>query len=334
MDQQILIIAGLGVVCFAALAFVLLAPTERDKSNKRLASINGPRGAATRGGGGQSSAATEAQNKERRKKLAETLDHLDSQTKDLKKKRRVSLAQQLEQAGLTATPKHFYIGSVIAALAFALIGLISGQKLWITGLLFLIGGFGFPRWVVNFLKKRRQKKFVGDFSNAIDVIVRGVKSGLPVNECLKIIARESPKPVCDEFHMLTEGIRIGMTLEQSLARMYERMPLQEVNFFGIVLMIQQKTGGNLAEALGNLAHVLRSRKLMEGKVKALSAEAKASAMIIGSLPFLVMGAVKMASPDYLTPLFATRTGNFILIGAGLWMLTGILVMKKMTQIKV
>ncbi len=331
MDQQLLIIAGLGVVCFAALAFVLLAPTQKDKSNKRLASINGP-GAAR--GGGTSNAATEAQNKERRRKLAETLEQLDSQAKDLKKKKRVSLTQQLEQAGLTATPKHFYIGSVIAAFAFAFIGLISGQKLWITGLLFLIGGFGFPRWVVSFLKKRRQKKFVNDFSNAIDVIVRGVKSGLPVNECLKIIARESPKPVCDEFHMLTEGIRIGMTMEQSLARMYERMPLQEVNFFGIVLMIQQKTGGNLAEALGNLAHVLRSRKLMEGKIKALSAEAKASAMIIGSLPFLVMGAVKMASPDYLTPLFATRTGNFILIGAGMWMMTGILVMKKMTQIKV
>ena len=116
--------------------------------------------------------------------------------------------------------------------------------------------------------------------------------------------------------------------------MHERMPLQEVNFFGIVLMIQQKTGGNLAEALGNLSNVLRGRKLMEGKVKALSAEAKASAYIIGSLPFLVMGAVKLASPDYLDPLFNTQMGNFVLIGAGLWMTTGIFVMKKMTQIKV
>ena len=198
----------------------------------------------------------------------------------------------------------------------------------------LVGGFGFPRWVVGFLTKRRQKKFANEFSTAIDVIVRGVKSGLPVNECLKIIARESPKPVCDEFHLLIEAIRVGMTMENALERMADRMPLQEVNFFGIVLMIQAKTGGNLAEALGNLSNVLRSRKMMEGKIKALSSEAKASAYIIGSLPFLVMGAVKLASPDYLTPLFATRTGNFILIGAGVWMLTGILVMKKMTQIKV
>lgn len=331
MDQQLLIIGGLGIVCFGALAFVLLAPTQKDKTRKRVDSLNVGRGIARASGNAGTS---EAQNKERRKKLTETLDHLDSQTKNLKKKKRVSLEQQLEQTGLSAKPKHFYIASIVAAIAFSLVGLVSGQKLWITGLLFVIGGFGFPRWVVNFLINRRKKKFISDFSNAIDVIVRGVKSGLPVNECLKIIARESPKPVCDEFHQLTEGIRIGMTMEQSLARMYERMPLQEVNFFGIVLMIQQKTGGNLAEALGNLANVLRSRKMMEGKIKALSAEAKASAMIIGALPFLVMGAVKLASPDYLTPLFATRTGNFILIGAGVWMLTGVMVMKKMVQIKV
>ena len=330
MDQQVLIVVGLGVVCFIALAFVLLAPTEKDKAKKRLDSLNTNRGVARVAG----NANTEANNKERRRKLTESLEQLESQTKNLKKKKRVSLTQQLEQAGLSATPKHFYIGSLISAVFFCFIGLISGQKLWVIGLLLLIGGFGFPRWVVNFLRKRRQKKFLNEFSNAIDVIVRGVKSGLPVNECLKIIAREAPKPVCDEFHQLTEGIRIGMTLEQSLARMYDRMPLQEVNFFGIVLLIQQKTGGNLAEALGNLANVLRSRKLMEGKIKALSAEAKASAMIIGSLPFLVMGAVKLASPDYLTPLFATKVGNFILIGAGVWMATGVVVMKKMVQIKV
>ena len=331
MDQQTLIIAILGLVCIGAVVYVAFAPTDKDKVKKRVASLDSNRGLSRVTGGGGSN---ETQNKERRKKLTETLEHLENQTKNLKKKKRVSLAQQLEQAGLSAKPRHFYMGSMIAALVFGFVGLVSGQQLWVTGLLFVIGGFGFPRWVVGFLKKRRQKKFVDEFSNAIDVIVRGVKSGLPVNECLKIIAREAPKPVCDEFHMLNEGIRIGMTLEQALNRMHERMPLQEVNFFGIVLLIQQKTGGNLAEALGNLANVLRSRKLMEGKVKALSAEAKASAMIIGSLPFLVMGAVKLASPEYLTPLFATQTGNFILLGAGMWMGTGIIVMRKMVQIKV
>lgn len=330
MDQQILIVGVLGLVAFGALALVLLQPSDRDKANKRVSALNTAKVAKRSGGG----ANAEASNKERRKKLAESLAALDDKTKNLKKKRRLSLDQMLEQAGLSLKPKQFYIGSVFIALFFGLIGLISGQKLWISGLLVLIGGFGFPRWVLNFLRKRRQKKFVDEFSNAIDVIVRGVKSGLPVNECLKIIAREAPRPVSDEFHMLVEGIRVGLSLDQALERMYERMPLQEVNFFGIVLMIQQKTGGNLAEALGNLANVLRSRKLMEGKIKALSSEAKASAWIIGSLPFLVAGAVQLSSPDYLTPLFTEKVGNFILIGAGLWMGTGVIVMKKMTQIKV
>ena len=330
MDQQIIIVLLLGLLCFGALAIVLLAPTEKDKTKKRVASLQSGRGPRRAASSGQS----EAHSKERRRKLTESLEALDNKTKNLKKKKRLSIDQMLEQAGLPVRRKHYYIASVITAVVFGFVGLVSGQQTWIIGLLILVGGFGFPRWIVNFLRKRRQKKFVDEFSNAIDVIVRGVKSGLPVNESLKIIAREAPRPVSDEFHMLTEALRIGMTLEQALHRMHERMPLQEVNFFGIVLLIQQKTGGNLAEALGNLATVLRSRKMMEGKIKALSAEAKASAYIIGSLPFLVMGAVKVASPDYLDPLFTTRVGHFILIGAGLWMLTGVLVMRKMIQIKV
>lgn len=330
MTQQFLITLLLGGFCVIALAFVALAPTNKDKAKKRVAALQSTRGPRRV----TSNAPTEAQTKERRKKLAESLEALENKTKNLKKKKRLSMNQMLEQAGLPVRRKHFYMASAVMALFFGLIGLISGQQTWITGLLILIGGFGFPRWVVNFLRKRRQKKFIDEFSNAIDVIVRGVKSGLPVNESLKIIAREAQRPVSDEFHMLTEAMRIGMTLEQALDRMHERMPLPEVNFFGIVLLVQQKTGGNLAEALGNLATVLRSRKMMEGKIKALSAEAKASAYIIGSLPFLVMGAVKVASPDYLDPLFTTRVGNFILIAAGMWMMTGVLVMRKMIQIKV
>lgn len=331
MDQQLLIVGVLGLICLGAIAFVAAAPSQKDKAKKRVAAIEG--GKRTRRAGG-SSGANDANSKERRKKLTDALAKIEDKNKELKKKKRVTLGQRIEQAGLHFTPRQFYIGSIVCAVLLGLLGFVTGQKLWITGLLFLIGGLGLPNWFINVAKSRRQKKFVDEFSNAIDIIVRGVKSGLPVNECLKIIARESPKPVCEEFHQLTEGIKIGLSLEQALARMQERMPLQEVNFFGIVLMIQQKTGGNLAEALGNLATVLRGRKLMEGKIKALSAEAKASAMIIGSLPFLVMGAVKVASPEYLDPLFTTKPGNFILLGAGLWMSMGVFVMRSMIKIKV
>jgi tight adherence protein B len=330
MDQQLIFSVVLGLAGFAALAFVLLAPTQSDKTKKRLSALetkkNAKRASAT--------ASTERENKDRRRKVADALNKIDDRNKELKKKRRVTLEQKLEQAGLSFGAREFYIGSVVAAFTLGFVGFISGQKLPITAALFFIGALGLPNWFVGLAIKRRQKKFQDEFSNAIDVIVRGVKSGLPVNECLKIIAAEAPKPVNEEFHQLVEGFRIGLSLEQGMTRMYERMPLQEVSFFGIVLMIQQKTGGNLAEALNNLASVLRGRKLMEGKIKALSAEAKASAMIIGALPFLVMGAVRVSSPDYLTPLFETRTGNFILLGAGVWMATGIFVMKSMMKIKV
>lgn len=330
MDQQLIITAVLGLVGFGALAFVVLAPTNRDKAKQRVSTLETKKNAKRAGVARDN----DNMSKDRRKKVQDALNKVDQKTKEIKQKKKVTLEQKLEQAGLSFGPREFYIGSAVSAVTLGFIGLVSGQQLAITlGLLF-VGGLGLPNWFIGFAISRRRKKFVDEFSNAIDVIVRGVKSGLPVNECLKIIAAEAPKPVNEEFHQLVEGFRIGLTLEQGMTRMYERMPLQEVSFFGIVLMIQQKTGGNLAEALNNLAGVLRGRKLMEGKIKALSAEAKASAMIIGALPFLVMGAVKVASPDYLTPLFTTPQGNFILLGAGVWMATGIFVMKQMMQIKV
>jgi tight adherence protein B len=329
MNSQIIFSVVLGLVGFGALAFLLLAPSQSDKTRKRLSTLETKKNAKR----ASAAASNDAASKDRRKKVADALSKIDDKAK-VQKKKRVSLAQKLEQAGLSFGPREFYIGSVVTAFALAFIGFISGQKLVVTAGLFFIGGLGLPQWYVGFAIKRRQKKFVDEFSNAIDVIVRGVKSGLPVNECLKIIAAEAPKPVNEEFEQLVEGFRIGLSLEQGMTRMYERMPLQEVSFFGIVLLIQQKTGGNLAEALTNLAGVLRGRKLMEGKIKALSSEAKASAMIIGALPFLVMGAVKLSSPSYLDPLFMTKPGNFILLGAGCWMSMGIFVMRKMMQIKV
>lgn len=331
MSSQVIFSVVFGLVGFAALAFLLLAPSQSDKTKKRLSTLETKKNAKR----ASAAASNDAASKDRRKKVADALSKIDDKAKVRKRKKlRVSLQQKLDQAGLPFGPREFYIGSVVTAVVLGFVGFISGQKLIVTAGLFFIGGLGLPHWYVGFAIKRRQKKFVDEFSNAIDVIVRGVKSGLPVNECLKIIAAEAPKPINEEFEQLVEGFRIGLSLEQGMTRMYERMPLQEVSFFGIVLLIQQKTGGNLAEALTNLAGVLRGRKLMEGKIRALSSEAKASAMIIGALPFLVMGAVKLSSPTYLDPLFMTKPGNFILLGAGCWMGMGIFVMKKMMQIKV
>ena len=164
---------------------------------------------------------------------------------------------------------------------------------------------------------------------AIDVMVRGIKAGLPVSDALKVIANETPAPVGPEFSDVVEGQRLGVTIDQGLERMYERMPLAEVSFLAIVMAIQAKAGGNLAEALGNLSRVLRDRKKMKQKITSVSQEAKASAAIIGSLPFCIGGAMMVLNPTYLDPLFDTRIGNVLLIASGLWMSLGVLVMRKM-----
>ena len=186
-----------------------------------------------------------------------------------------------------------------------------------------------PRWLLKFLRKRRQQVFLNDFADAIDIMVRGLKSGLPVTDAMKVISTETPAPVGPEFLEIVEGQRVGISIEQGIERMYDRMPLPEVNFLSIVMNIQSKTGGNLSEALNNLSKVLRDRKKMKAKITAMSQEAKASAAIIGSLPFVIMGALTVLNPAYLNPLWDTTLGNIMVIGSGVWMVLGILVMRKM-----
>jgi len=325
MDERTMLAGAVALVAVAAVAAVILAPTGKDKVAKRATTVMGGRRPKASG------AASADPARERSRRVQEALKTLEEKGK---KKPKLSLGKMLEQAGLSIEPKQFYIFSAGAALFGAGVGFYLGQPPVVIGLCAVFFGLGFPRWLLGFLRKRRQKKFLNDFSNALDVIVRGVRSGLPVHDCMRMIASEGRPPISEEFHLLNEGIRLGLSLEQSLDRMVERMPLPDVNFFAIVLVIQQKTGGNLAEALANLSRVIRARKQMQGKVRALSAEAQASALIIGSLPFLVMVMVQMMSPDYLTPLFTTSMGQLMLLGAGIWMGTGIFVMKKMISIKV
>lgn len=178
-------------------------------------------------------------------------------------------------------------------------------------------------------RNRRQNKFLLEFANSIDIVVRGIKSGLPVNDCIRIIANESPDPIGPEFAEIVEGQKLGIPLDQGLERMYERMPLAEVNFLAIVIAIQQKTGGNLAEALANLSKVLRDRRKMKSKIEAMSMEAKASASIIGILPPGVMGMLYFTNPEYIELLWITSLGQALLVMCGTWMLIGVLIMKKM-----
>ncbi len=265
----------------------------------------------------------------RRKQIMKQLQESERASR----KARVSLAGKLKQAGLSTSLKTFWIISAVLGVVALLLALLFTGNILIAVGAGVIFGLGLPRWVVGFLGKRRMKKFSSHFADAVDVIVRGIKSGLPVHDCFKIIARESPAPLGPEFQMLVEGMGVGLTLQQALEKMYERMPTPELKFFTIVIGIQQKTGGNLAEALGNLSTVLRARKMMGEKIKALSSEATASAGIIGSLPPAVMILVSITTPAYMGKLFTEPRGQFMLLIAVLMMSLGVFVMKRMISFK-
>jgi tight adherence protein B len=193
----------------------------------------------------------------------------------------------------------------------------------------LVAFLGIPKFVLNYRIKRRLKKFIAAFPDAIDIIVRGVRSGLTVGECLTIIGQESPDPVGPEFRLVNEAIKLGQPMADALQRMSDRLPSPEFRYFTIVLGTQQQTGGNLAETLAKLSDVLRQRKKMRDKVQAMSSEAKASAGIIGSLPLFVMGALSFLAPDYVALLFTTETGRFMLAICVVVMGCGVMVMRKM-----
>ena len=265
----------------------------------------------------------------RRKQIMQQLQ----ESERAERKARISLSAKLKQAGLATKVSTFWIISgVLGAIAF-LLPLLFGLNILVCVGAGVVFGLGLPRWVVGFLGKRRMKKFSSHFADAVDVIVRGIKSGLPVHDCFKIIARESPAPLGPEFQKLVEGLGVGLTLAQALDKMYERMPTPELKFFAIVIAIQQKTGGNLAEALNNLSVVLRARKMMGEKIKALSSEATASAGIIGSLPPAVMILVSITTPAYMARLFTDPRGQFMLLIAVAMMSFGVFVMKKMISFK-
>ncbi len=267
----------------------------------------------------------------RRRSVEDTLKELEEAQKvKARKSQKPTLMTRMRQAGIGWSKNTYYIISAATAVIVALVALIVIRLPWLPTLGFgIAAGLLLPHFFVNFKRKRRLGKFSNEFPNAVDVIVRGVKAGLPLVDCLKVIANEAQAPVNGEFHEIVEDQTLGMPLSEAVARLPERIPLPEANFFAIVVAIQARTGGSLSEALSNLSKVLRDRKKMSGKIKAMSAEAKSSAGIIGSLPIIVGILVFFTSPDYIKLLFTTSTGNLVLAGAGLWMFIGIMVMRKM-----
>ncbi|MBS0232636.1 MAG: type II secretion system F family protein [Proteobacteria bacterium] len=311
-------------LAFAGAVFAFAYPYFSDdrQKDKRIESVAGAR--ARRPG-----SMAEIQSS-RRKSVAETLKEIE----DREKAKKITMSLRLLRAGSKRTPRDFYIvsallGALLASVSMFILHLPAAAAVVAA----FVGAIGLPRWILNKMTSRRQQKFLAQLANAIDVIVRGIKSGLPLNECLQVISRESPDPLGAEFRELVEQQKLGVPLADGLERMCDRLPLSEVRFLTIVIAIQQQAGGNLSEALGNLAGVLRDRHMLALKVKALSAEAKASAMVLASLPPGVMTMVYLSSPQYMKPLFTTTVGHFMVAFGAMWMLTGVLIMRKMINFK-
>jgi len=298
------------------------------KAQKRVAAVG-----KTQSSGGRFAAALRGKEEpgQRRKNVTTLLKEIEKQQE--RRKERPTLRRRLIRAGLKIEPRTFWILSGVTGFVVLLLCFVMGYP-WYADILAAFGAaLGVPRWVVSFRTTRRQKQFTAEFANSIDVIVRSVRSGLPVNEALKIVGKESPEPVGSEFRALLDGLKIGVPLDQGLKRMHDNMPTPEVSFFAIVMSIQLKSGGNLSEALSNLSGVLRDRKRLQGKIKAMSSEAKASAGIIGSLPVVVATLVYLTTPSYIMLLFSERMGNVMLVGCAIWMSIGIAVMRKMISFK-
>lgn len=287
------------------------------KTEKRKAAIQGT--ATKRGNDGGRDIA------QRRKQIVDSLKELEARDKTKK----VTLEAKIAQAGLNWSKPKFFVFSGISCVVVALLLLLATGNILYVVPGAAIGGFGIPNWTVSFLRKRRITKFIDEFPNAVDVIIRGVRAGLPLGDCLRVIANEAQEPVRGEFRAIVEAQALGLSAGEAVERLVERVPVAEANFFAIVIAIQQKSGGNLSEALSNLSRVLRDRKKMKQKIKAMSSEAKASAGIIGSLPFIVTLLVYFSSPKYIELLWTTSTGRVVLGISGFWMFIGIAMMRKM-----
>lgn len=325
LDMNMIAFVGLSVLAAGAVAYTFLYDRVSNEANqeKRLKNIRGTDDQRSF----DDSQSRVADAAKRRQVMQKSLQELED--KGHKDNKKLTLKQQFKQAGWDISTKRFYITSAFVGIVLMAISFIVQAPIYVTGAALILGGLGLPRWFVGFSIKRRMNKFLEEFPNSVDVIVRGIKSGLPLNDCLAIVANESKEPVAGEFRRILDTQKMGIPMTEAILKLYKNVPLTEANFFGIVIAIQQSAGGNLSEALGNLSKVLRERKAMKAKIQAMSAEAKASGGIIGALPIIVAILVYLTTPDYLTILFVHPTGHMILGGSAIWMGMGIMTMRSM-----
>jgi tight adherence protein B len=313
MVNNTILAAGLAILAFGGLAFVFTGGNSR--VDQRRASLQKTET--------KTSAAVDRAAK--KKQISDSLKDLEKNSK----RKGPDLSARISQAGLAIDKRQFLMISAGLGVAVAALIFIKFDSP-VIGLLFgVMAALGLPNLVLSRMRKRRINKFVDIFPNALDIIVRGVKAGLPLGDTLRIVANESPEPVRSEFRKLVESQALGLPLPEAAEKLAERVPVSETNFFAIVIGIQSKAGGNLSEAIGNLSRTLRERKKMKGKIKAMAMEANASAAIIGAVPFVVTLMLYLSSPKYIGLLWTTSHGRIVAAIACFWMSIGVVMMRKM-----
>jgi len=322
--MPVFVLILLGVVSIGAIAMAFVPSLAGGRADKRFKALK-------RGELVQSRQVQSAQKlrDNRRRSVQEVLSAQQAELQ--KRKKRVTLQQRIYMSGMKTRRNVWLRNSFILGVAILVALFILEVPILFAAALGAAGSYLVPRFYLTRRVKRFQNKFLNEFPTAVETIVRGVKSGLPLNDSIKVVAKETRDPVKTEFARVLDQQAVGKPMYEAVEVLFERVPLAEVNFFVVVINVQAQAGGNLSEALGNLARVLRSRKKMQSKVKAMSSEAKASAMIIGSLPFIVGGLVTLTTPTYLLPLFTTNLGLFWLGVAAVLMAMGTFVMNRLVQ---
>lgn len=316
LAPALLIAAAVGGLSYALIYPILSGQKQLETRQKLVAQEQATRAAKV----------ASSQTRSKREAVAQSLKEIELREKA---KGKATLEDRFDQAGLAIDRRTFYIYSAVSAAAIGFLAHLLLGSIFVVPVGAVIGGLGLPHWFLSFRRKRRVAKFLQEFPNALDVIVRGLRSGLPLNDCVRIISVEAAEPVSSEFRKMMEAQAVGLSLGEAIEDLYRRIPVPEANYFGIIISIQQKTGGNLAEALANMSKVVRDRRKLKGKIQALSAEAKSSAAIIACMPVGVTTIVYLTTPTYIELLWKTQAGQFTLVGCGIWMLIGVLIMRKM-----
>lgn len=316
----IIVLIGMGMIA------AIILNQKSEERRRTLSVIRGQNAADSRAD------AKGAQDR-RRAEIAKKLKEQQNE-KGKKKGKKISTKDLLMQAGLKISPRQYWLRSLIFALVMSVLAFWMTKTPFVVLMMFVTAFLGLPKMFVNWKIARRQKKFLMEFADALEAMVRLLKAGMPVTEAISMVGREFTGPVGEEMAYIYDAQKVGMPLYEAVAECARRMPLPEVQMFATGIAIQAQTGASLSEILLNLAGVIRARFKLKRKVKALSSEAKASAMIIGSLPVVVGGGMYAINPDQVGVLFTDPFGRVLLAGAVIWMGLGVLVMKMMINFKV